>query len=83
MRKNCDSVIYVDFYKAVADGIEFFRSVNDVILTEGKNGILPKQYFKEIRDIKTNELLFPKDDLRESGGHSIQCAGKFAYADCL
>ena len=46
MRKDCDVFIYVDMKKAMADGIEFRMSANDVILTKGINGYLPPKYFE-------------------------------------
>ena len=33
---------------AIKDGIEFFISANNVILTEGIDGILPAKYFKKV-----------------------------------
>ena len=33
---------------AMKDGIKFFKSTNNVILTEGINGILPTKYFKSV-----------------------------------
>ena len=46
MRKDCDIFIYIDMEKAMADGIEFRRSMNDVILTKGVNGYLAPKYFE-------------------------------------
>jgi hypothetical protein len=40
--------IIIDMEKALADGIEFYRSSNDVILTEGVDGVLESKYFKDI-----------------------------------
>jgi 2'-phosphotransferase len=47
-RSSADVFIIIDMEKALSDGIEFFRSFNGVILTEGINGILEPKYFKEI-----------------------------------
>ena len=48
MRSSSEVICKVDIAKAMADGIEFFRSDNDVILTRGvdNSGILPPTYFK-------------------------------------
>lgn len=35
-------------FKLLQDGIKFFRSKNGVILTEGREGILPPTYFKHV-----------------------------------
>jgi 2'-phosphotransferase len=43
--KNTSNVILaVDINKCIADGIIFYKSSNNVILTEGINGIIPNQY---------------------------------------
>uniref|UniRef100_A0A8W8L5B1 2'-phosphotransferase n=2 Tax=Magallana gigas TaxID=29159 RepID=A0A8W8L5B1_MAGGI len=53
----CDMAIEVDVKKAMNDGIKFYISENDVVLTEGRNGhILPK-YFKKAYKINTREEL--------------------------
>ncbi|KAF0554876.1 putative tRNA 2-phosphotransferase [Gigaspora margarita] len=50
MRKNCDLFIYINLSKAMEDGIRFFRSANEVILTEGVNGLLNPKYFLKVVD---------------------------------
>jgi len=47
MRSSSEVICKLDIAKAMADGIEFFRSENDVILTRGvdNSGILPPTYF--------------------------------------
>ena len=46
MRSNCNILIYIDMELAMKDGIKFFKSKNNVVLTEGINGILSTKYFK-------------------------------------
>ncbi|EPZ31823.1 Phosphotransferase KptA/Tpt1 domain-containing protein [Rozella allomycis CSF55] len=48
VRKSCDLFIYIDISRASEDGIEFFRSPNGVILTQGKEGILSSKYFLKV-----------------------------------
>jgi len=48
MRKTSEVMVYIDLESAMKDGIEFFESENHVILTEGKNGILPPKYFTHV-----------------------------------
>jgi 2'-phosphotransferase len=43
-RAGCDRLIYIDMKKAMEDGIVFYRSENDVILTSGIDGVLPPRY---------------------------------------
>eukprot|EP00532_Pseudo-nitzschia_australis_P003434 CAMPEP_0168183312 /NCGR_PEP_ID=MMETSP0139_2-20121125/12463_1 /TAXON_ID=44445 /ORGANISM="Pseudo-nitzschia australis, Strain 10249 10 AB" /LENGTH=335 /DNA_ID=CAMNT_0008104507 /DNA_START=139 /DNA_END=1146 /DNA_ORIENTATION=+ len=53
MRKSCSIYIYIDGSKCAADArIEFFRSDNGVILTDGvgNSGVLPIDYFSHATD---------------------------------
>jgi len=45
MRKTCEVVIYIDLETALKDGIKFFKSDNNVVLSEGINGYLLPKYF--------------------------------------
>ena len=47
-RGSSEVFIVIDMEKALADGIEFYRSANGVILTSGVNGVLEPKYFKDI-----------------------------------
>ena len=57
MRATADIWIYIDAAKAMADGIVFYRSANNVILSEGINGVVPTKYFSRVRNIKTGQDL--------------------------
>ena len=48
-RNSCNVLVYIDMKKAMKDGIKFYKSLNDVILTTGINGILAPQYFSKIQ----------------------------------
>lgn len=48
MRSSCDIYIEIDMLLAVKDGIEFYLSKNNVILTRGVNGVLHPRYFKKV-----------------------------------
>jgi 2'-phosphotransferase len=50
MRGDCDMYIYIDVKKAMGDGITFYKSDNDVILTTGVDGILDAKYFEKIEN---------------------------------
>ena len=56
MRKSCDITIQIDMFKAIKDGIDFYISANNVILTEGINGTLPPKYFMLVTS-KTGEVI--------------------------
>lgn len=51
MRSTCQVLIYVDVEKALSDGIPFFLSDNNVVLSPGNaEGVLPTKYFKAVVD---------------------------------
>merc|ERR1719413_209642 len=45
MRATAELFVYVDVPRAMEEGVVFYRSKNDVILTQGINGWLPPKYF--------------------------------------
>lgn len=59
MRSSCKVLIYIDVYRAVKDGIPFFRSENEVLLTPGvgQTGMLPVAYFKKTLMKDTGDVL--------------------------
>ena len=60
MRKNCTVYIFLDRLKCAADDrLEFYRSDNGVILTDGikSNGVLPIEYFSHVTDSSGRILL--------------------------
>lgn len=49
IRHSVDALIHIDMKAAMQDGIAFYHSQNNVILTEGdSNGFLSSKYFKKI-----------------------------------
>lgn len=61
MRRSCKVLIYIDIHSAINDGIAFFRSENDVLLTPGmgESGNIPVRYFKRVLRRDTGDELFP------------------------
>lgn len=60
IRKNCQVTIIIDAKAAINDGIKFYLSENNVILSPGNEyGLLPPIYFKEVIKNKTKEVLYP------------------------
>eukprot|EP00903_Cladosiphon_okamuranus_P014767 g13683.t2 len=55
MRRSCKVLIYVDVAAAMSDGVMFFRSSNNVILTSGKDGILHPRYFSHVEGVSGGE----------------------------
>ncbi|EAR94249.1 RNA 2'-phosphotransferase, Tpt1/KptA family protein (macronuclear) [Tetrahymena thermophila SB210] len=61
MRKTCDVYIEIDLVKAINDGIDFFMSKNNVVLTSGINKVLPPKYFKVVKD-RNGKILFAQPE---------------------
>ena len=50
IRKRSNVMIYIDLDKAIAAGIKFYISKNQVILSEGNDhGMIPVDFFKEVK----------------------------------
>ncbi|KAI8358422.1 phosphotransferase KptA/Tpt1 [Blakeslea trispora] len=50
IRKTSDIFIYINVEKAKNDGILFYKSNNDVILSDGKQGLISPEYFEKVID---------------------------------
>ncbi|CAE7628835.1 trpt1 [Symbiodinium sp. CCMP2456] len=57
MRYDCEIAIWIDLKKAIADGVPFYISANQVILSPGIKGIIDKKYFLKARDLQKKEDL--------------------------
>ncbi|XP_067680687.1 tRNA 2'-phosphotransferase 1-like isoform X2 [Haliotis asinina] len=70
MRKSCDVMIYVDVARAIAAGVKFFKSANNVILSPGVgDGVIPPSCFSRVIDRRTGaELLYGDVDADPSAG---------------
>merc|ERR1712107_779369 len=63
MRKTADLKIYMDMSKAMAAGLRFFRSANNVILSPGdSNGIIQPEFFSKVKNVKTNQIIFSAEN---------------------
>lgn len=60
MRTNVEIKIYLDFDLAIKDGIPFYMSKNNVILSPGvgEDGIISRKYFRKVVRVADNEILF-------------------------
>ncbi|KAG0233674.1 hypothetical protein BGW42_007260 [Actinomortierella wolfii] len=60
MRTSSTVHIYIDTAKAMKDGIKFQRSINNVILSDGKkgDGVIPPEYFSIVKT-SSGKVLFP------------------------
>ena len=57
MRTNCNLFIEIDMDRAMKDGITFYLSKNNVILTAGIDGVIAPKYFKRVMD-KNQKIIF-------------------------
>jgi len=58
-----DLKIYMDMSKAMAAGLRFFRSANNVILSPGdSNGIIQPEFFSKVKNVKTNQIIFSAEN---------------------
>jgi 2'-phosphotransferase len=58
MRKSADLKIYIDMPKAMASGLRFFRSANNVILSPGDaSGVVKTDFFSKVKNVKTNQII--------------------------
>ncbi|CAE7228677.1 TRPT1 [Symbiodinium sp. CCMP2592] len=57
MRYDCEIAIWIDLKRAIADGVPFYISANQVILSPGIKGIIDKKYFLKARDLQKKEDL--------------------------
>ncbi|XP_067011659.1 tRNA 2'-phosphotransferase 1 [Anabrus simplex] len=58
MRASCQIYIYINMEKALADGIPFYRSVNNVILSPGNDqGYIEPKYFSQVIQVSPRKVL--------------------------
>jgi 2'-phosphotransferase len=57
MRTSSQVHIYIDSKRCASDGVTFYKSDNNVLLTAGIDGYLAPCYFKKVILAKTNEVL--------------------------
>ncbi|KAM3183131.1 hypothetical protein ACTXT7_010947 [Hymenolepis weldensis] len=63
MRQTAEILIYVDINAAIRHGIKFYRSKNNVVLTEGNtDGLLPTKYFARAVNRQTGQELWPTNE---------------------
>ena len=58
MRTSAYIHIYVNAAKAMSEGIRFYRSANNVILSDGIDGVILPKYFSQVVDSRSGTVLF-------------------------
>jgi len=53
MRYDCEIAIYINLRRALMDGVPFFKSENQVILSPGVDGCVHASYIEKIIDLQT------------------------------
>ena len=60
MRHSCEIYIYINIEAALSDGLKFYRSSNNVILSPGNSeGYILPCYFLKVRNVKRNTMIVP------------------------
>lgn len=60
MRHSCEIYIYINTEAALSDGLKFYRSSNNVILSPGNSeGYILPCYFLKVRNVKRNTMIVP------------------------
>ena len=67
VRHGSDVAIYVDLYHAIRNGIPFYLSINNVVLTKGDNGVLSKAFFTKIVHLVTERTLWENGEWTRDG----------------
>ncbi len=57
MRSSAYIHVYIDASRAMADGIKFYRSSNNVILSDGIEGVIAPKYFAKVIDARNGKVL--------------------------
>ena len=57
MRNSCDIFIEINMVYAFFNNIDFFISLNNVVLSSGIDGIIPVKFFKRVLDKNQNLIL--------------------------
>ncbi|KAK3280675.1 hypothetical protein CYMTET_11495 [Cymbomonas tetramitiformis] len=78
MRSNCDILVYVDVAKAMAAGVRFYRSDNNVILTPGltERGLLAPEYFLKVVDNNNGDTIFKNKEEIESSESNVSSVSR-------
>eukprot|EP00927_Polykrikos_kofoidii_P076622 TRINITY_DN7368_c0_g1_i1.p1 TRINITY_DN7368_c0_g1~~TRINITY_DN7368_c0_g1_i1.p1 ORF type:complete len:466 (-),score=58.15 TRINITY_DN7368_c0_g1_i1:521-1918(-) len=61
VRYDCDIAVYIDLRRALMDGVPFYISANQVILSPGVNGVVAPEYILKITDISSGAQLYEQD----------------------
>ncbi|UJR25689.1 hypothetical protein I4U23_007040 [Adineta vaga] len=65
MRSSANLYIYIDMEKALKDGLKFFLSTNNVILSPGnEDGYIPTRYFRSVENSRGEKVSLPIESLK-------------------
>lgn len=57
IRKNAELFIYIDYKMGIEEGLKFYRSANQVILSPGnENGYILPKYFLKVTDVSQGNI---------------------------
>eukprot|EP00747_Dinoflagellata_sp_TGD_P101376 gnl/TRDRNA2_/TRDRNA2_168336_c1_seq5.p1 gnl/TRDRNA2_/TRDRNA2_168336_c1~~gnl/TRDRNA2_/TRDRNA2_168336_c1_seq5.p1 ORF type:complete len:171 (+),score=23.49 gnl/TRDRNA2_/TRDRNA2_168336_c1_seq5:77-589(+) len=65
--EDAQVAIWVDLKRAVQAGIPFYLSANQVILSPGDNGLVSIEYFEQVKDLGSGQVLWtPRSGHRDA-----------------
>ena len=67
VRNGSDVAVYVDMCHAIQQGHVFYLSINDVVLTRGIDGRVPRTFIVKIVHLVTNRVLWERGDWTRAG----------------
>lgn len=67
MRYDCEVGIWLDLKLALREGVPFFLSNNQVILSPGNDGHIPSKYFQKVKDLRDMKVLWSRGKKSRDG----------------
>jgi len=58
MRFNCEVAVFLDLRRALRDGVPFFLSTNQVLLSPGVNNIVPVNYISGVKNLQSGQWIY-------------------------
>merc|ERR1719221_1618110 len=71
MRSTAELFVHVDIKKAMEDGVVFYRSKKEVILTQGFDGWLPPKYFSKVVSIDYTTCVVEELEFDQEAGMPV------------
>ena len=57
MREDAEIGVYIDMKQALKDGMLFYKTATDIIVTKGVNGVIDPKYILKIKNLRSGQRL--------------------------